>query len=194
MEPALGCVIMASGLGARFGGNKLLAELGGRPLIRWVLDATEDVFSGRVVVTRYPEVEALCRQWRVPAVLHELPRRSDTVRLGLEALGEELSGCMFCPGDQPLLSRESVRDMARRAAAGPEYIWRLAWDGAGGSPVLFPRWAFPQLRALPQGRGGSAILQKNPGQIRLVPARRPCELWDVDRPEDLKKLSAWLDR
>ena len=36
MEP-LGCVIMASGTGQRFGGNKLLADFGGRPLISCIL-------------------------------------------------------------------------------------------------------------------------------------------------------------
>ena len=185
---------MASGLGTRFGGNKLLAELGGRPLLHWVLDATEGIFQRRVVVPRHEAVQALCLERHVPAVLHSLPRRSDTVRLGLDALGDGLSGCMFCPGDQPLLSRESVRAMVRRAAESPEYIWQLAWGDTAGAPVLFPAWAFPQLRSLPQGMGGRAVLQKNPGQVRLVPARDACELWDVDRPEDLDRLSACLKR
>ena len=89
-EPApLGCVVMASGLGRRFGGNKLLAELGGKPLIRWVLDVTEGLFARRVVVTRHPEIEALCRRQGVEALLHGLPWRSGTVRLGLEALGPD---------------------------------------------------------------------------------------------------------
>ena len=34
--PPLGCIVMASGLGRRFGGNKLMAELNGRwPSMRW---------------------------------------------------------------------------------------------------------------------------------------------------------------
>ena len=194
LPAALGCVIMASGMGKRFGGNKLLAELGGKPLIGWVLDATEGIFRRRVVVTRHAEVETLCRERQVPAVLHDQPYRSDTVRLGLEAVGEDISGCMFCPGDQPLLSRETLRAMARCAAQDPDHIWRLTWDGAAGSPVAFPKRFFPQLRALPQGKGGNALIQKNPGLVRLVPARDRCELWDVDCPEDLEKLSAWLAR
>lgn len=183
---------MASGLGKRFGGNKLMAELGGQPLIDWVLDATEGIFSRRVVVTRHADVEELCRQREVPVALHNFPHRSDTVRLGLDALGDGLSGCVFCPGDQPLLSRESVQAMAEQAAREPEFIFRLAWGDTAGAPVLFPRWAFPQLRTLPQGKGGSIILQKNPGQVRLVSARERWELWDVDSPEDLERLSGCL--
>ena len=39
MTPRVGCVVMAAGNGARFGSNKLLAELEGRSLIRRALDA-----------------------------------------------------------------------------------------------------------------------------------------------------------
>ncbi len=185
---------MASGLGKRFGGNKLMADLGGKPLIAWVLDATEGIFARRVVVTRHPDVKALCQERQVPAVLHDLPFRSDTVRLGLEAVGENLSGCLFCPGDQPLLSPESIRAVALRAVQGPEFIWRLAYGDAVGTPVLFPQWAFPQLLTLPQGRGGSVVIQKNSGQVRLVPAREEWELWDVDTFDDLKRIASCLER
>lgn len=192
--PPLGCVIMASGQGTRFGGNKLMAGFGGKPMLAWALDATEGIFSCRVVVTRHPEIAALCHGKNVPVLLHCLPNRSDTVRLGLEALGENLSGCMFCPGDQPLLSRESIQAMAQCALRKPEHIWQLAWQGSAGSPVLFPRWAFSRLRTLPQGMGGSVILKQNPGQVRFVPARKPCELWDVDTPEQLHALLRCLER
>ena len=50
----LGCVVMASGVGRRFGGGKLLAGLWGRPLLQYALDATGGVFLRRVVVTRDP--------------------------------------------------------------------------------------------------------------------------------------------
>ena len=43
--PNCGCVIMASGLGIRFGGNKLMADFCGKPMITQILDATEDLFS-----------------------------------------------------------------------------------------------------------------------------------------------------
>ena len=81
-----GCVIMASGLGVRFGGNKLLAPFGGQPLILRALAATAGLFARRVLVTRAPAVAQLAREQGVQAVLHSLPQRSDTVRLGLRAL------------------------------------------------------------------------------------------------------------
>ena len=104
--PALGCVVMASGLGRRFGGNKLMADFCGAPLIANALAlAALPLLACRIVVTRSEEVEALCNAQGVPVLRHAQPYRSDTVRLGLAALlGKEpaLRGCLFLPGDLPL--------------------------------------------------------------------------------------------
>lgn len=37
----IGCVIMASGLGKRFGSNKLMADFNGKPMIYRILSATD---------------------------------------------------------------------------------------------------------------------------------------------------------
>ncbi len=181
----LGCVIMASGLGKRFGGNKLMADFEGEPLISRILEVTEELFARRVVVTRHKEVEALCRKRGIDVVFHELPYRSDTVRLGLEALGD-VDGCMFCPGDQPWLSRETVMTLALAVANDREHIWRTAWGEDVGMPVVFPAWAFSELFTLPEGKGGGYLTKKYPEQVRLVQVRDKFELKDIDRPEDLK--------
>lgn len=184
----LGCVIMASGQGTRFGGNKLMADFLGQPLICRVLDATEGIFEKRVVVTRHKDVAALCEKRGIHCVLHDLPGRNDTVRLGLEALGEDLSGCLFCPGDQPRLRRETVEDMVTAARLEPDKILRLSFGDRAGAPTLFPRNLFDELKALPEGKGGSLVVKKYPGQVLNIPAREECELWDVDTPEDLGKI------
>ena len=101
-RPSVGCVIMASGLARRFGSNKLLADFGGRPLLCRALEITATpALAARVVVTRSAGVKALCDAQGVPCLLHSLPSRNDTVRLGLEALLEQcpgLAGCIFLRG------------------------------------------------------------------------------------------------
>lgn len=182
-----GCIIMASGLGKRFGGNKLMVDFLGKSMIEYVLDATEGLFSKRVVVTRHADVARLCEQRNADVVLHDLPHRSDTVRLGMETLGD-VDRCMFCPADQPLLRRETVEALLHCAADGKDRIWRTCSNGLPGSPVIFPKWAFEELKRLPEGKGGSWVLKEHPEQVDLMEVSDAHELMDVDTPEALELL------
>ena len=165
------CVIMASGYGKRFGGNKLMADFHGEPMIARILDATAGIFSRRVVVTRHKAVAALCEKRGIHAVVHDLPYRNDTVRLGLEEIGE-VDNCMFCPADQPLLRRETVASLVLAAANDPDSVWRTGFEGTFGSPVLFPKWTFPELLTLPQGKGGGVVIKKYPHIIFYIIAKQ----------------------
>ena len=185
--PKLGCVIMASGLSKRFGSNKLMADFHGAPLIQRALDATEGLFAHRVVVTRHEQVAALCREQNVAVILHDLPHRSDTVRLGLEALGD-LDACMFLPGDQPLLRRETVAMLLENWKDNPDCIIRPVYEDNEGSPVVFPAWAFPELKNLPEGKGGGFVIKTYPQAVSCVSVANPFELADADTPETLALL------
>lgn len=185
--PKLGCVIMASGLGKRFGSNKLMADFHGEPLIQRALNVTDGLFAKRVVVTRHESVAALCRELGADVVLHDLPHRSDTVRLGLEALGD-LDACMFLPGDQPLLRRETVAMLLEIRKENPDRIIRPAYEDSEGSPVLFPAWAFPELKTLPEGKGGGVVIKNHPHEVYRASVFDPFELADADTPETLELL------
>lgn len=183
----IGCVIMASGLGKRFGSNKLLADFHGQPMIHRILDATGRIFAQRIVVTRSKEVEDICKERKIRTVLHDLPHRSDTVRLGLEAM-PGIGRCMFVPADQPLLRADTVAALALSSAKEPDTIWRPICEGVQGSPVVFPEWAFEELKHLPEGKGGSVVIKKYPERLRTVTVQDMCELKDVDSPNDLEEL------
>lgn len=273
-----GCIVMASGVGARFGGNKLMAELCDAPLVGHVVRATDDLFSRRVVVTRHADVAALCETLGAQVILHDEPCRNDTVRLGMEAM----DGCdtvMFVQGDQPLIRPASIvallraaerdaagavrRDAARRdaaergvadvvgcdavgaaladtaeggvaedyamgldaverdvdAAAGCDAaesdvvgaakhdavgcnvavssvarIWRTSFDGVPGAPVLFPSWAFDELRSLPRGKGGGFVAKTHAECVRNIEVSSEWELFDVDTRDDLEQLQTHVAR
>ncbi len=185
--PKTGCVIMASGLGKRFGSNKLMADFKGQPMIVRALQATEGLFDRRVVVTRHECVAALCREQGIEVLLHDLPHRNDTVRLGLEALGD-VDCCMFLPGDQPLLRFETLSMLLEQWRSSPDRILRPAYEDTEGSPVLFPAWAFPELKTLPEGKGGGFVIKNHPHEILRVSISDPFELADADTPEMLAML------
>lgn len=228
---------MASGVGARFGGNKLMAELCGAPLVGHAVRATDDLFSRRVVVTRHADVAALCETLGAQVILHDEPCRNDTVRLGMEAM----DGCdtvTFVQGDQPLIRPASIvallraaeRDAAgaaRRdavecdvdaaagydaaesdvagavkhdavgcnaAESGVARIWRTSFDGVPGAPVLFPSWAFDELRSLPRGKGGGFVAKTHAECVRTIEVSSEWELFDVDTRDDLEQLQTHVAR
>ena len=182
-----GCVIMASGLGRRFGGSKLLVPFMEKPLLSWALNATDGLFSRRVVVTRNREAAAFCAALGVETVVHDDPGRNDTVRLGLEAVGN-VTQCLFCPADQPLLSRQTVESLLLCGRNSRGRIWRPCFQGTPGAPILFSRDYFDELKHLPQGKGGGVVAAGHGESVRTLPVADRRELWDIDTPENLTEL------
>lgn len=183
----VGCVIMASGLSKRFGDNKLMADFDGQPMILRALESTESLSEHRVVVTRHEDVATLCRQYGVKVILHDLPHRNDTIRLGLEAL-KDVDGCMFLPADQPLLRPQTINNLVYQWSNNQNYIMRPVCNNVPGAPVLFPKWAFQELKSLPEGKGGSFIISKHSDCIKEIEISDPIELMDVDTPQTLETL------
>ena len=188
----IGCVIMASGMARRFGSNKLLHDFHGEPIMVRILRSVKQAgIHYPIVVTRHPEVVEICNAEQIPSILHDLPKRSDTVRLGMEYLMNacpELDGIMFAASDQPCLRWESIAALCNALEKQPTCIHRLSFEGTVGNPVLFPRSTFEELCNLPEGKGGGAVVKAHPDLVRTVEASDERELIDVDTPEILQSL------
>lgn len=186
----IGLVIMASGEGKRFGGNKLTADFNGKPMIAHIIDASKDIFAKRVVVTRHNDIAEICYKKGVNVILHDFPYRSDTVRLGTDFM-TFTDSCVFCPADQPLLSAETLRTLAVASAAEREYCFRLKCRDTEGAPTVFPKWLYDELLDLPTGKGGNYITKKHPEALKYISVRDEYELMDIDTREDLIKLQEY---
>ncbi len=178
----LGCVVMASGEGRRFGGDKLMRPVGGQPMLARALSALPEELRAVVVVVRDARAAALAEALGYRALLHAEPEQRDTIRLGLTAL-PPTDGCLFLVADQPLLTRASVCRVLD--AFSPAAIIRLAADGRPGNPVLFPRAAYPALLGLAPGQTGGAVIRSGRWPVRLIAAADPAELSDVDTRAEL---------
>lgn len=203
--PRLGCVVMASGLGRRFRRaagaadadalpaaeeDKLLQPLLGVPVLSHTLASLPSDVLNVVVVTRSAAVEALCDDLGVACVRHVGACQSDTIRQGLRALSG-VPGCLFVPGDQPMLTEGSVRALVGEYQLHPGSIVRLAWRGVPASPILWPSEDLPALAALEGDAGGSALLARREElgrRVRLVEAANELEVADVDTPDDLERI------
>ena len=101
----IGCVVMAAGMGSRFGGNKLARQWQGKSLIRHALEAVPATkLSATVVVTQYSEVVTLAKEFNFTPIVNSHPEygQSHTIHLGVQALGD-CDALLFQVADQPLL-------------------------------------------------------------------------------------------
>jgi molybdenum cofactor cytidylyltransferase len=184
----IACTIMASGLGNRFGENKLLYKIQDKPLLQYILDTTAKLpFTERIVVTRHQEIVELCESQNIKAIFHVEPYQSDTVRIALEKL-PEFKGYLFCTGDQPFLKATSLEKLCASFLESPNFIHRTIFENTPGNPVIFPAKFKGELLNLPQDCGGAYLAKKYPEQVSYIPVQDSLELYDIDTKEDLEKL------
>lgn len=190
----IGCIIMASGMSRRFGDNKLLSDFGGKPLCCRIIDEAFEVFSELAVVTRHDEISRICKDRGIRCILHDYPGRNDTVRLGLEELGSGLKGYMFCPADQPFISKATLLRLSETYLSGGDerMIVRAEASGNPGMPVVFGSAYYDELKRLPEGHGGGIIIRENSSSLRLVEVNQK-ELLDIDTPSDYKRCLSSLN-
>lgn len=187
-------ILLAAGSSRRFGGNKLLAPLNGKPLYAWGLGALNDVCQERgdctlTVVSCYPEIREAARALGAQAVDSPDSEKGQahSIRAGLQALGrvEERDFLLFLPADQPWITPNTISRLLD--VAGPDtWTATAAFEERVGTPTLFSARLLPDLLALEGDRGGRKLMGR-PGQPCLVvQAESERELDDVDYPEQLQ--------
>lgn len=183
----IGCVVMAAGNAVRFGENKLAVLFAGKPLIRHALEAVPRELE-TVVVTQYPEVEAMAAEFGFACLknIHPDWGISHTIRLGTELLSH-CDGILYLVSDQPLLQKDSVQLVVEAWKSHPDRIVGAAHEGKRGNPNLFPRRFFPELMELQEDCGGNGVIRRHGADLVLVEIPK-AQLSDVDTPAALQKL------
>lgn len=188
-------ILLAAGSARRFGENKLLRPLNGRPLYAHGLAALLAAAKERpnadvTVVSRTPEILAAARAAGAKAVESPLSERglSFTIKAALDSLEPMSEGdyLLFAVADQPFLTAASVAALLEQAAP-PTRGATLCFGEKVGSPTLFSASLAGQLRALEGDRGGRAVLRALGGECLRVQAESERELEDIDLPEQLEK-------
>lgn len=185
----IGCVVMAAGNASRFGENKLSAAVDGKTLIQRSLDAVpSEQFDRVVVVTQYPEIAALAKNYHFTAIENQHPDWgiSHTISLGLQELSD-MDGVLFQVSDQPMLTRQSIAELVRCYRQHPHCIVALGHHGVRGNPCLFPRRFFPELLELQEDHGGNTVIRRHEQDL-LIYEVNALQLTDVDTPEALEHL------
>lgn len=179
---------MASGLSERYGRNKLLEKLDGREIVLHAAGNLKAAGFKPLTVTRSPEVRDLMEREGIGCILHDLPKKSDTMHIGILHTDPDAAGYLFMPGDQPLVRPESLRRMAEQFFRGPERAVRLGYRDMAGSPILFPAGCRADLLAYEGERGGMDVIRQKQISCEIVQAGNEWELWDADTPEEMERI------
>ena len=182
----IACILLASGYGRRYGGNKLLALREGVPLYRRAFAALPPaLFSPAVVTSQYGQILADAgRAGYLPIQnCHPWEGVAAGIRLGLQA-ARHSDGALFAVCDQPNLTTNSIIKLLNAFSESPDRIHALSWQEKKGNPVIFPRALYPELMALTGDTGGSAVIRSHRALLTLTEVSDPAELMDVDTPED----------
>lgn len=178
-------VVLAAGRATRFGGDKLSATLDGEPLLFHAIRAARAAPVARVIVVARPGLET--GDWPdappVEVVRLESAALSDTLKAGIPAAGGTAGAFVFL-GDMPRIPHGLAARLA--AAIGPAYAAMPRHEGKPGHPVLLSARAFADIAALTGDEGAGRLLRRH-GDVVFDECTDPAILFDVDRPEDLKK-------
>lgn len=186
-------LLLAAGRSTRFGGDKLLALLHGRPVLFWSAAALAPEVDALFLVVPPDSAPRIAALDGIPAVVVEHAGRDDglasSIRAGITALPADVEAVVIALADQPLVAPEVVRRLRQRwhdggvTAVAPHYR-----DGRG-HPVLFGRAAFGPLAAIEGDTGARALLDSLGDAVALVAVDSPRPS-DVDTPDALQALAA----
>jgi molybdenum cofactor cytidylyltransferase len=179
----LGGLILAAGGGVRFGEEpKLLADLEGRPLLEYAIQAQcavtefEEVVvvlgahaAGILARVDFSHAEpVICENWR--------DGMAASLRCGVHAL-DGADRVIVTLGDQPLVTPAVIRRFLD-AAPGT----RAMYDGRPGHPVVLGPDQLAKIDTLHGDHGARNLL----GDALTIECGQLCSGRDVDTPDDLK--------
>jgi molybdenum cofactor cytidylyltransferase len=185
-------VVLAAGSSSRFGATKLLAPLGGVPVLQRVLDTVAGIGFGEVIVVlgdSAAEIESGItwrgeRRRRNPNPAAGLSR---SLRLGMDSVSSGSNAALILLGDQPLVRPDVIRRLldALTDDGRPVIVPRYA-AGGGPNPVLVHRTAWHFVSDATGDSGLGPVLRGHPDLVAEVDVDGANP--DIDTPADLAAI------
>lgn len=205
LKEPIAAVLLAAGSSTRFGGNKLLQPLNGKPVYRYMLELLYEKQKerriGRVlVVSQYDSIFADIREHfpGVEVVRNRRPQQgiAGSLRLGLARLLQQdggLGACLFAVADQPGFSASSFEKMLDFWQANPYGIVAAGYRTKEGSrlqmknPVIFSSAYFEKLLSLTGDVGGRQVIRAHLQDTGICEIPQ-AELQDLDTADAFLRL------
>jgi molybdenum cofactor cytidylyltransferase len=186
-------IILAAGRSTRMGGpNKLLAELGGKPLVRIVTEqALASKAKGVIVVTGHQAelVEKTLAGLDVKFVRNPdfAQGLASSVKAGVAAVPNDADGAVICLGDMPMISAQLLDHLIEAFAPDRGNLIAVpVSDGRRGNPVLWSRRFFKELMTLDGDVGARHLIARHTEAVAEVPVDGEGAFLDIDTPQALE--------
>jgi molybdenum cofactor cytidylyltransferase len=186
-------IILAAGRSTRMGGpNKLLAELGGKPLVRIVTEqALASKAKGVIVVTGH---QAELVEKALLGLDVKFVRNPDfalglasSVKAGVAAVADNADGAVICLGDMPMISAPLIDRLIEVFAPDRGNLIAVpVSDSRRGNPVLWSRRFFNELMTLDGDIGARHLIAKHSEAVAEVPVEGFGAFLDIDTPQALE--------
>ena len=186
-----GAIVMAAGSGTRMpGGDKLLLDFDGAPMVRHVMHAASEGGCHQTVVVYSAENVRQAVNGNAEVVFNPRARTgmASTLQVGLRAMRPEMEAAVVLLGDQPLVGSRTVAALLRmwRREGSRPAVAVAQENGDWAPPVVISRELWDQLFELKGDAGARQVLQGHPELLDVVPA--PWRVEDVDTPDDYAKI------
>lgn len=183
-------VLLAAGTSSRFGGaNKLLEVVDGEPIVRHAASTLiEAGLDPVLVVVGHESNQVRDTLADLAVTIVQNPAFADgqatSVRVGIEALPDDVEAAVFALGDMPWVRAASVASLMAAFRSGAGTALAAAFEGERGNPVLWDARHFEALADQSGDTGGRDLLFSI-DEATLVETGDPGVRRDVDRPGDL---------
>ena len=187
----LPAVVLAAGAGHRYGGDKLLAQYRGRPLLQWTLKKWDDhpLVSSVVLVVQPDASEVIQIGSHFAKVTPiENPLWAKGIGTSLAAGIRKTAGYGVLVGlaDTPFFEDSTLEKVV--PSSGDETRIRVpVYQGVPGHPKYFPNWCFEELQSLTGDEGAKSVIRRYPKESRELMCDDPGILKDFDTPADFEK-------
>jgi molybdenum cofactor cytidylyltransferase len=188
-------IVLAAGRSSRMGAqNKLLADIGGKSMVRRVAETALASRARPVLVVtghRGAEVAAALAGLEVALIANPdyATGLASSLRAGVRALPQECEGALILLGDMPRITAEHINRLIDTFVAdNGMVIVAPTHQGARGNPVLWPPAFFPDLLKLEGDTGAKRLITAYAQQVEEVDLGTDAIFADVDTPDDLAQV------
>lgn len=191
----ISALILAAGSSSRFGaGNKLLQDLGGRPVISYPIAAASGAALEEIAVILGHDSQAVRDVLPDHVRMIHNPDHSSgmstSLVAGIAGLSQDCEAVVILVGDIPDVTSNHIDRVIAVFRTEDVTAVRVSYRGTQGHPVLISRELFPKIAELTGDRGARDLLNEVDGVFELEFGE--VAPMDVDTPEDLAVVRARL--